>query len=266
MSESTALGTGGLEEALAALESEAAGLVEALAAAARAAKKAQAAAETGMVRDLPGALSTAAAAVGHAAERADRLRAAWTFDVEGWFGSGEYTKELLAAAAEVGVGAFESDDRILCYPVIVQVAAGDTSVVIDKKKERRVRPSAVVGRLRALQQREPKFKPDAFIESLAAAYDLVVASKHLRPGAPAKLTDLHAVLTLMPSMARDYTKQEFARDIYLLDQTGVVTTRRGRRMSLPASAMTRSGAVLRTVTKTGQSKDYAGISFEDGDA
>jgi hypothetical protein len=67
----------------------------------------------------------------------------------------------------------------------------------------------------------------------------------------------------MPGMARDYTKPEFARDVYLLDQSGIVTTRRGRRMSLPASALTRSAGVLRTVTRTGQSKDYAGISFEE---
>jgi hypothetical protein len=187
----------------------------------------------------------------------------WRFDVESWFASGEYSKELLAAAAEGGVSAFESDDRILCYPVIVQVSPGDTSIVVDKKKDRRVRPSVVVAELNALQQREPKFKHEAFIESLAIAYDFVIASKSMRPGAPVKLIDVHSVLTIMPGTAREYTRPEFARDIYLLDQTGLVTTKRGRRMSLPASALTRSAGVLRTVTRRGQAKDYAGISFED---
>jgi hypothetical protein len=263
MTDGTTTAEGGLEGALTELSTEAAALVRALAAAARAAKKAASVAETGTVRDIPIALANAATAARHAAETADRVREAWHFDVEGWFASGEYTKELLALAAETGVGAFESDDRILCYPVIVQVATGDASVVIDKKKERGVRPSAIVARLRAMQQREPKFKPEAFIESLASAYDLVIASKQMRPGAAARLVDVHAVLTLMPGSAREYTKQEFARDIYLLDQKGLVTTKNGRRMGLPASALTRSAGVMRTVTRTGQSKDYAGISFEE---
>jgi hypothetical protein len=121
----------------------------------------------------------------------------------------------------------------------------------------------VVGHLAALQDRPPKFKADAFIETLAAAYDLVVASKHLRSGAPARLVDVHSVLTLLPGAARDYTRQEFARDLYLVDQSGKVDTKDGRRLSLPASAMTRSGPVLTTVTRTGQAKIYAGLAFTE---
>ena len=114
--------------------------------------------------------------------------------------------------------------------------------VVDKKKDRRIRPSVVVRHLAALQQRPPKFKPEAFIESLVPAYDYVVAAEGHRPGAAAKLVDVHRVLTLLPGAARDYTRQEFARDMYLLDQSGVVDVKDGRRMSLPASALTR-GAV-----------------------
>jgi len=251
-----------LEDALAALEADAATLLKAVAALGRIAKRAKTAAEHGTVRDIPQALAGAEQLAEDVSESAERLRAGWRFDVETWFTSGAYAKELLAAALEGGVSAFESDDRILCYPVIVQVSTTDTSIVIDKKKERRIRPTVVVAGLSSLQQREPKFKPEAFIESLATAYDFVIAARSMRPGAPARLVDLHGLLTIMPGSAREYTRPEFARDIYLLDQSGVVTTRRGRRMSLPASALTRSAGVLRTVTRTGQEKDYAGISFE----
>jgi hypothetical protein len=256
-------GTIGLERALEVLEAEATALLDVVSSVARVAKKARTAAETGTVRDIPQALDAAAQLAADAAAAAERLRAAWRFDVDDWFASGEYTKELLASAAEAGVSAFESDERILCYPVIVQVSPSDMSVVIDKKKDRRIRPSVVVASLGRLQQSEPKFKPEAFIESLAAAYDLVVASKAMRPGAPVKLVDVHGVLTIMPGTAREYTRPEFARDIYLLDHSGIVVTRRGRRMSLPASALTRSAGVLRTVTRNGQAKDYAGICFEE---
>lgn len=162
--------------------------------------------------------------------------------------------------------AFESDDRILSYPVIVAVSAADTTLLVDKKKERRVRPSVVVRHLLALQQRPPKFKPEAFIASLAAAYDLVTGTKGARRGAPVKLIDVHAVLTLLPGAARDYTRQEFARDVYLLDQSGLVETKDGRQMGLPASALTRGSGVLTTVARSGQTKVYAGISFVGGPA
>lgn len=250
-----------LEEALQLAERDADGAIRALGAALKAAKKAKAAAAAGLVRDLEQAMEATVGLAEQASGTARQVRQGWQFDVVGWFSSGEYAKELLAAAAEAGVQAFESDDRILCYPSIVQVSAADTSVVVDKKKDRRTRPSVVVGHLGALQGRGPKFKPEGFLESLAAGYDLVVSSKHLRPGAPARLVEVHNVLTLLPGAARDYTRQEFARDLYLLDQSGRVDTKDGRRMSLPASAMTRSGPLLTTVTRAGQAKIYAGVAF-----
>ncbi len=252
-----------LEEALQLVERDADAAIKALGAALRSAKKAKAAAALGLVRELQQAMEAAVELADQASGTARELRQGWRFDVGEWFSSGDYAKELLAAAAEAGVQAFESDDRILSYPAIVQVSAADTTVVVDKKKDRRTRPSVVVAHLAALQERPPKFKPDAFIETLAAAYDLVVASKLLRPSAPVRLVDIHNVLTLLPGAARDYTRQEFARDLYLLDQNGKVDTKDGRRMSLPASAMTRSGPVLTTVTRTGQAKIYAGLAFTE---
>jgi hypothetical protein len=238
-------------------------LLRALTAALREAKRAKSAANLGKVRDLEQAMDAAARLAGQAADDARRVRGEWTFDAPEWFASGAYAKELLACAAASGVQAVESDQRILCYPAIVQVSATDVSVVVDKKKDRRVRPSVVVGHLAALQQRPPRFRPEAFIESLAVAYDLVVGVKGARQGAPVKLVDVHGVLTVLPGAARDYTRPEFARDLYLLDQSGVVDVKDGRVMSLPASALTRGSGVLTTVTRAGQTKVYAGIGFAE---
>lgn len=253
----------GLEQALEAVERDADALLKTLAAVQKAVKKAKSAAAGGQIRDLEQALEAVVALSAQTAAAAEDLKGAWRFDVNGWLESGSYAKELLAAAAEAGVQAFESDERILCYPTIVSVSASDASVAVDKVKDRRIRPSVVVRHLGALQQRPPKFRPEPFIESLVAGYDLVVAAKGLRPGSAARLVDVHRVLTLLPGGGRDYTRQEFARDIYLLDQAGVVDTRDGRRMSLPASALTRGGGVLTTVTRSGQTKMYAGVTFAE---
>jgi hypothetical protein len=252
-----------LEDALDAVERDADSAIRALGAALKAAKKAKSAAAVGQIRDIQQAMDAAASLASEAAAVVDDLRAGWRFDVAEWFASGEYVKELLAAAAEAGVKAFEADERILCYPAIVQVSAVDTTVVVDKQKDRRIRPSVVVRHLAALQERPPKFKPEAFIETLAAAYDYVVGAKAMRSGVPAKLIDVHKVLTLLPGAARDYTRQEFARDIYLLDQAGVIDVKDGRRMSLPASALTRGGGGLTTVARSGQTKLYVGVAFAE---
>ncbi len=250
-----------MEEALQAVERDADAAIKALGSALKAAKRAKTSAALGQVRDLQQAMDAAVGLADQASASAGDLRDGWRFDVGRWFESGEYAKELLATAAEAGVQAFESDERILCYPTILAISTADTTVILDKTKDRRVRPTVVVRHLEALQQRPPKFKPEAFIETLAAAYDYVVGVKGLREGAPAKLVDAHRVLTLLPGAARDYTRQEFARDLYLLDQSGVVEAKDGRRMSLPASAMTRSSGVLTTVTRAGQTKVYVGVSF-----
>ena len=250
-----------LEEALEAVERDADAAIRSLGAALKAAKKAKSAAATGQIRDLQQALDNAAGLASQAASAADELRAGWRFDVGEWFSTGQFAKELSASAADAGVQASELDERILSYPVILQVSPADATVVVDKQKDRRIRPSVLARHLADLQQRPPKFRAEAFIESLVMAYDYVVAAKALRPGSPAKLVDVHRVLTLLPGAARDYTLQEFARDMYLLDQSGRVTAKDGRRMSLPASALTRGGGVLTTVTRAGQTKIYAGVAF-----
>lgn len=253
-----------LEGALDGIERHADAAVRALSSALKEAKKAKAAAGSGQLRELRLALDSSARLAREAAATARDARNGWAFDEQAYFASGAYTKEVLAAAAEAGVQAFESDDRILSYPVIVAVSGSDTTVSIDKKKDKRARPSVLVRTLRALQSKPPKFKAESFLEALAVAYDLVRARRSAHPGAVVRLTDVYGVLTVLPGSSRDYSKQEFARDLYLLDQSGVTTTRGGRSLQLPASALTRSSGVLTTVTRTGQEKVYAGITFDGG--
>jgi hypothetical protein len=79
-----------------------------------------------------------------------------------------------------------------------------------------------------------------------------------------RLLDVYAVLTLLPGQSRDYTKQEFARDLYLLDQSGAITVGTpGRRLHWAASTGTRQAGVLSTVARTGQQQRYWGIAFEE---
>jgi hypothetical protein len=78
-----------------------------------------------------------------------------------------------------------------------------------------------------------------------------------------RLVDVWAVLTLLPGQQRDYTKAEFARDLYLLDSSAVATTKSGRALRWHASSGTRGSGTLTTVAQTGQQQLYWGISFTD---
>ena len=251
----------GLEQALATIEARTESTLRAEATVSRELKKARKAAAAGQVRELKRALEAAGQLAKQAAEAAADLRDRWTFDEERHLAGGGFTKEVLALAAEAGVAAFEEDQRILAYPSIMRILPAETAIEIDKKRDRAIRPSVVVAKLQALQDRPPRFKAEAFLEALVKAYDLAAASRGRARGATVKLTEVYEVLTMFPGQAREYSKQEFARDLYLLDQSRVTKTKSGRTLSLPASTLTKTTPVFTTVTKKGQQKVYAGISF-----
>lgn len=250
-----------LEPALQSIERDIDGAMKSVLSALKEVKRAKTAASLGQLRELRQALNEATELTQTSLEFVTAVRDAWDFDEQQHFSSGAFAQEVLARARAEGVSVYYSDDRILSYPAIVAIAANDLSVLVDKKRDRRVRPSVFVRTLKALQGKPPRFKADAFLESLAVAYDLVAAKGGSRADSIVKLVDLYAVLTVMPGAAREYSKQEFARDLYLLDMSGVTATRGGRAMTFCASALTRGGGVLKTVTKTGQEKVYAGIEF-----
>lgn len=249
----------GLEAALAATQAEAEAVLRAAGALTRELKKARSGAVTGQVRELRKALDAAVALSAELAVAARDARAGFDIDEGAYLASGAYAKELLATAAERGVAMFEEDERLLCYPSLVKLLPGDAALEIDRRREKRLRPSVVVAALADTQRRPPRFKEQPFLESLAGAYFLL-AAREGKDGV-LRLVDVWEVLTLLPGQARDYTRPEFARDLYLLDQSGVTTTKTGRTLRWHASSGTRGAGVLTTVAKTGQQQRYWGLSF-----
>ena len=249
------------ESTLSASEEQAAAALKAAAAVTRELRKAKAGAASGQMREMRRALGAAASLADELSVAVAEVRAASEFDEETYLASGEYAKELLDLAAERGVGMFEEDERLLSYPSLVRVLASDSAIEIDRRRERRLRPSVVIDVLATAQQRPPRFRPEPFLESLEGGYELVIAKEGKRADAVARLTDIWAALTLLPNQGKDYTRPEFARDLYLLDQSGVQKTKAGRMLRLHASSGTRTAGVLTTVARTGQQQRYWGVSF-----
>lgn len=249
------------ESRLAEIERDIDGIIRNLSAIGSRTRKAKRASLTGSVRELASLADELAVLIESTQTAVSEVQTLCDFDVSSLVSSGAYQKELLDIAASDGVPMIESDGRLLCYPTIIQLSPSDASVLLDKKKERGIRPSYLIKKLKDLSQRQVKFRGESFIEVLGSAYDLVIAEKKRRPGTVVKLQEIYRILTILPS-ARSYSKQEFARDIYLLDQSGIHNLRDGRKISLPASAMSRSSGTMEAVAKSGQVKLYAGISFE----
>lgn len=258
-----------LEAALAKTEADAEATLKAANVATRALKRFRTAAQVGNLRELGPSIDAAQQAINNLERQLASAGAGWDFDEEAYFAGGDFQREVVAIAEQQGVRVFDEDDRLYCSPVLVRVLPTERAVQVDKARERRLRPSVLVAHLKALQTRPRRFRTDAFLESLFEAYEALVA-KHGRSserfGRIEKLLDVYALLTLLPGSGREYSRQEFGRDLYLLDRSGVTATRRGYRVAFHASSGSRSAAgTIRVIDEDGRDRIYYGISFTSGE-
>jgi hypothetical protein len=67
-------------------------------------------------------------------------------------------------------------------------------------------------------------------------------------------------------LEKEYTLLDFTRDIYFLDLSELKETKKGYRMNLTASTVSRerSAKILRFVTRDGYEKDFAAVKFAPG--
>jgi len=254
-----------LEKALAKTEADADSALKAATIAVSSLKKFRTAAQTGNLRDLRKTIEAAEQAITALQQQFTNAKEDWDFDEETYLSNKTYTSEILEAAGQIGLKIFEQDDRLYCYPFLIRILPGERSILIDKVRERRLRPSVLVKHLKDMQNKPSRFKPDAFLESLFSAYEIVVAPRGkglVNTGIVIALRDIYNLLTLLPGQSREYSRQEFARDIYLLDQSRVTRTKGGLIVNFPASTGTKStSGTITVITQDGHEKKYYGISF-----
>ncbi len=257
-----------LEQALARTEAAADATLRAAGAATKAIKQARSAAHVGNLRDLRTAMAAAEQAVAAVQAQIGQTLESWDFDEDAYLSDGSFARELLEAAGRANVRMFEQDERLYCYPALIRILPAERAVLVDRVRERRLRPSVLVTHLQTVQSLPPRFKPEDFLETLFKAYSALVAKGRkdaLGRGIAERLIDIYGLLTLLPGQTREYSRQEFARDIYLLDRSGLTVTRDEQVVSFPASTGTRpSSASIRVVTESGEEKMYYAIAFTAG--
>lgn len=224
-------------------------------------RKAKSAAGAGELKELERSLQTASDLAVGLADTTRAVRSGWHFDERSHLESGAYVDELIELGRSRGLSLLEQDGRLVGYPFLLRPLPPDGAVEINRKRDRRIRPSFVVKYLEALQSRPARFRPEKFIESLYRAYRLALADRGKREGSVARLIDVYGILTLLPGQSRDYSKQEFVRDVYLLDESDVDRTRDGAIVAFPAATGTKGTGALVTVARDGSTRTYYGVSF-----
>ncbi|MBN1356925.1 hypothetical protein JXA40_11755 [bacterium] len=255
--------SGKFEESLAKSQADMEDALRSVQSAANALKRIRKSMQTGDIKALPKQMDAADQALGRVHEAFQKAREGWDFDEETYFNSGLFFQEILESARTAGVDLFEMDGRLFCYPSILKLMPADRVVFIDKKREKRLRPSFFLKLLHTHQNKPVRFKPEAFLESIYSAYVIITERKRLKSDGPdIPLLDIYKILTLLPGQSREYSRQEFARDIYLLDQSHVTATRDQLKAAFRGSSGTRNPArCLRIVTREGHEKLYYSISF-----
>ena len=254
-----------LEQSLARTEADAEATLKAATTVASSIKKFRDAAKKGNLRDLRKTMDAAEQAITALRQQFSNAQVGWDFDEETYLSGRAFHSEILEAATQAGVKLFEQFGMIYCYPYLIRIKPQERSILIDKIIERRLRPSILAKHLKELQNRPVRFKSQAFLECLFAAYSkILVHHREEATGKVIKLLDIYQLLTLLPGQSKEYTTEEFARDIYLLDKSGVATTNNGYVLTLvpPSTAGKTSRRSLSVITEEGQEKSYYGISFK----
>jgi hypothetical protein len=245
-----------LEQALETFQGQVEASLDRVSALAKRLKKLRGAALSGDLREIGKSLGDLKDVADSVGRHSGAL--AFEFDDSNYFPD-VFLNELLEAAKAQGLTVFAQDGKLYCYPLLVRVKPAERAVQIGKKTERGVRPSALASRLRRLQAKPARFKPADFLGLLHRAYRHCASAKE---SPVLTLAEIYDVLTLMPGSAKEYTRDDFARDLYLLDKSGVTRMDNGIAFRFSASTGTRNlGSTFVCIAEDGSEKRYYGIDF-----
>lgn len=184
----------------------------------------------------------------------------------------QYADELRGVAEEAGLNIFERDGSLISYPSILRILPGDRAVRVDSKRVPTIRPSHLVGMLLKNQQKPLRRLPMSYLNALYAVYSDIVGEggSHGQmskgSGRVVPLARMYKLMTALPGSRREYSRTDFARDLYILDSDGPRRTNSGMVVSFPSSTGTRRRSdIFSFIGPKGDNVEYYGIRFaEDG--
>ena len=237
---------------------------------ARLARQLQKAAKDGHIAAIKKAQNRLDAALGNLRQAVTNAVQAWPFEdgEEEQYLKDGYTAELRRVAFEQGLEIHERDGRLISYPSIVRILPGERAVRIDRKKVSTIRPSHLTGILLESQKKPSRYQARPFLQALYGVYLELVKEEFpdrlmkSGPGRVVRLDRIYKLFTSLPGSRRDYTPTDFARDLYLLDKSGLKEPEAMVAVSFHASTGTRgTQGVFTFVEPDGQVIQYYSIRF-----
>ena len=228
----------GFEQGFADTERAAASAVKLASDVSRAARGLERAAKTGSINAMRRSQSDLATALRALAQEVDNAAQAWPFrpEEEETYLQDHFAVELRQIAASQGLEIHERDGQLIAHPSIVKVAPDRRAVRIDRKQVSAIRPTYLAALLRVNQQKPARFNGRNFLEAIHTAYIMLIGGqsplRRLGDGQPPTipLARIYELITVMPGSSREYSRTDFARDLYRLDTDGPKTTRTGDRL------------------------------------
>lgn len=221
---------------------------------------------TGNLHDLEKQFETAQKLFEPLKQQLQSSRKAWQFDAETYLESGQYEKDLMEAAHESGLNMIQKDSHVLnCYPSVLKLSPKEQILKIGKKRSKHLRPKVVAQIMKEAQKKPPKLNDNAFLEQLFKAYQRIVKSrgKSIDETNPVvSLKEIYKYMNPLPWQAKEYSEDEFARDLYLLEKSGITATEENYAVDFHASTMAKNlSSTLITASEDGSERIYAGIRF-----
>lgn len=176
-----------------------------------------------------------------------------------------YSAELCAAAGARDLAMSERDGLLTTFPSIVSVS-DDQAVLIDRKRVPAIRPARVVDKLVANRKKADSYSPDRFLASLYSVYGYLAKGQTsvalpTGEGPVVPLISVYNLLTARPGAKREYTKVDFARDLFALEYRGISRTKNGAEVFLTGSTGTRQSGYFSFVGPDGQEGKWSGVKF-----
>ena len=257
----------GFEQGFADTERAAASTVKSAGDVSRAARALERAAKTGSINAMRRAQAELHTAISALNQEAANAGNCWPFqpdDEEGYLRE-HFSEELRAESQARGLRIHQRDEQLIASPSIIRVLPAARAVRIDQKQVSTIRPSHLAGLLRASQEKPARFNGRNFIEALHSAYTILISGQLPQqrlegsqfPAIP--LARVYELITVMPGASREYSRTDFARDLYRLDTDGPKTTRRGNRLQFHSGRQ----SSIAFVDRDGRTITYYNVAFTE---
>lgn len=218
--------------------------------------------EGGDVKNLAKDLETMAQTAAAFSESVGAMKASVDgFDAKGYFESGEFAEQMLAACAEKGVDVRGEFPVYEMFPYRIRLDVENQDIYMDRKKVQCMRPESFADIVKNGQEKLNKasFNAAAFASELADAYDLAVLKLNRQKQSDIYLMNLYKILAPMSRFRKDYDQQSFAFDLARLYISGIEETKNGRKFQFGPSRV--GGKSIRILDMEGKEQFLATIRF-----